>query len=297
VALAVLTPGALTTVQDAGRYHHRRFGVPQAGALDMRSFRAANALARSGPDAAVLEVTLRGPVVRFLHSTTFALTGAGFVARLGAQPCALWRAHQARAGQELDVGSCTRGVRGYLAVRGGIDVPVVLGSRSTCLLGGFGGLDGRALRAGDWLAVGDQMQASTPPAGEPPEMGGAVQLRLSPGPHAPLLRAEDWEVLTASPLRLRPDSDRMGARLDAPALQSSRPEILTIPTLPGSVQLTPGGQLIVLLNDAQTAGGYPVIATVGRDDLDQLAQARPGATVRFAYLREAFPWPEARGTG
>jgi antagonist of KipI len=288
MALAVLMPGALTTVQDAGRHHARRFGVPQAGALDMRSFRAANALAGSGPDAAVLEVTLRGPVVRFLHTTLFALTGAGFVARLGAQPCALWRAHQARAGQELDVGTCTRGVRGYLAVRGGIDVPLVLGSRSTCLRGGFGGLDGRALQAGDWLPVGDQMQATTPPVGEPPELGGAVHLRVRPGPHAALLGVEDWDVLTTSPLRLRADSDRMGARLDAPALPSSRPEIVTIPTLPGSVQLTPGGQLIVLLNDAQTTGGYPVIGTVGRDDLDQLAQARPGATVRLAYLRDAF---------
>jgi antagonist of KipI len=297
MALAVLMPGALTTVQDAGRHHARRFGVPQAGALDMRSFRAANALVGSGPGAAALEVTLRGPVVRFLHATTFALTGAGFVARLGAQPCALWRAHRARAGQQLDVGSCTRGVRGYLAVRGGIDVPLVLGSRSTCLRGGFGGLDGRALRADDWLAVGDQTQASTPPVGEPPELGGTVHLRLSPGPHAAVLGAEDWELLTTSPLRLRADSDRMGARLDAPALQSSRPEILTIPTLPGSVQLTPGGQLIVLLNDAQTAGGYPVIATVGRDDLDKLAQARPGATVLFSYLRDALPWPQARRIG
>lgn len=297
MALAVLTPGVLTTVQDAGRHHARRFGVPQAGALDMRSFHAANALAGSDPDAAVLELTLRGPVVRFLHTATFALTGAGFVARLGAQPCALWRTHRARAGQELDVGSCTRGVRGYLAIRGGIDVPPVLGSRSTCLRGGFGGLDGRALQAGDWLAVGDQTQASTPPVpGEPPELGGTVHLRLSPGPHAALLAAEDWEVLTTGPLRLRADSDRMGARLDAPPLQSSRPEILTIPTLPGSVQLTPGGQVIVLLNDAQTTGGYPVIGTVGRDDLDKLAQARPGATVRFAYLREDFPGP-ARETG
>jgi antagonist of KipI len=263
----------------------------------MGSFRSANALVGNDPDAAGLEVTLRGPVVRFLHTTTFALTGAAFIARLGAQPCALWRAHRARAGQELDVGSCNRGVRGYLAVRGGIDVPLVLGSRSTCLRGGFGGLDGRAGRAGDWLAAGDQTQASTPPVGEPPELGGTVHLRLSSGPHAALLGAGDWDLLTTSPLRLRADSDRMGARLDAPALQSPRPEILTIPTLPGSVQVTPGGQLIVLLNDAQTTGGYPVIGTVGRADLDTLAQARPGATVRFAYLREGFPWPQARETG
>jgi biotin-dependent carboxylase-like uncharacterized protein len=281
VAIAVLTPGPLTTVQDLGRFGARAWGVPQGGALDGRSFRAANALVGNAAPTAGLEFTLRGPVLRFLHATTFAITGAEFGARLGAARCPLWTEHRARAGQELDLGSCTRGVRGYLAVQGGVDVPEVLGSRSTCLRGAFGGLDGRALQAGDWLAVGGQPPAASGSGGWRPQLAGPFRLPLRRGPHAALLRPEDWSRLAAGPLTLRPDSDRMGARLDGVDLQAEQGELLTIPTLPGCVQLTRGGQVIVLLNDAQTTGGYPLIGTVPTDRLGDLAQARPGAAVYF----------------
>ncbi len=294
MALTVLTPGVLTTVQDLGRRGARRFGVPLAGALDPRSLRAANALVGNDPGAAALELTLRGPVLRFRTGTTFAITGAGFAARLDGRPRALWRAHPARPGQELDCGSCTPGLRGYLAVRGGIDVPLVLGSRSTCLRGGFGGLEGRVLREGDELKIGGAPAA--PPAEDAwrPHLGEPVRLRVRPGPHARLLSAADRTQLTTAAFRLRPDSDRMGARLEGPRLESGRPEVLTLPTLPGAVQLTPAGQVIVLLNDAQTTGGYPLVGMVVEDDLGDLAQARPGAAVYFGSVRRGGKNPPAR---
>ncbi len=281
MAIAVLTPGPLTTVQDLGRYGARAWGVPQAGALDACSFRAANALVGNAASAAGLEFTLRGPVLRFLHATSFAVTGADFDARMGAARCPLWTEQQARAGQQLDLGSCRRGVRGYLAVRGGVDVPEVLGSRSTCLRGGFGGLDGRPLQPGDWLAIGGQPPAAREANAWRPRLAGPVRLPLRRGPHAGLLRPEEWRRLTSAPLTLRHDSDRMGARLEGGDLKVAQPELLSIPTLPGSVQLTPGGQVIVLLNDAQTTGGYPLIGAVPTHRLTDLAQARPGATISF----------------
>jgi len=284
VAIAVLRPGLLTTVQDLGRRGARRFGVPLAGAVDARSLRAANALVGNDAGAAALEITLRGPVIRFIARVTFAVTGGDFPARLGGRPCAQWRMHEARPGQELDCGNCARGLRGYVAVRGGIEVPRVLGSRSTCLRGGFGGLDGRALREGDALMVGGA--PAGPPAEENwrPRLDPPVRLRLQPGPHTQLLSAKDWTQLTTAAFRLRPDSDRMGARLEGPRLESQRPEVLTLPTLPGAVQLTPAGQVIVLLNDAQTTGGYPLVGMVLDDDLGNLAQARPDVAVYFQLL-------------
>ncbi len=281
MALAVLTPGLLTTVQDLGRHGARRFGVPRAGALDAGSLRAGNALVGNGAEAAGLEATLRGPVLRFLDATTFAITGGEFEARLGPALCRLWTRQEARAGDELDMGTCRLGVRGYLAVAGGIDVPLVLGSRSTCLRGAFGGLRGGPLRAGDRLPVGRPSGAPAVASPWRPALGRPVRLRLQPGPHADLLPQGDWGLLLGADCTLRHDSDRMGARLDGPPLAAPRPEVLTLPCLPGGVQLTPGGQIIVLLNDAPTTGGYPLIGAVPTDDLARLAQARPGASVRF----------------
>jgi KipI family sensor histidine kinase inhibitor len=292
-AVEVLDPGLLTTVQDAGRDGHRRVGVSAAGPLDAPAHQAANRAAGNAPGAAALECTVGGPALSFLAPVRFAVAGAdlGAVlerADLGPWPVPLGASVLARPGNVLRFAGRRSGCRAYVALGGGIDVPEVLGSRATDLASAFGGFAGRALRAKDRLALG---RATADGATDRPGAGAAtarVTVRVVLGPQADHFDAATTARFLATPWRVGSTSDRVGCRLEGEPLPHLGPgEILSDGMVPGSIQVPPEGQPIVMMADGPTTGGYPKIATVVTADLALLAQVVPGeGAVRFEAVRK-----------
>lgn len=288
-SLEVLEGGWRTSVQDQGRPGWRRYGVTAAGALDRAALARANAAVGNPPDAAALEVTLTGPRVAFLAPCVFALAGADLGAVLErADLCLPWPvprgvAVRARPGNVLSFGARRAGCRAYLAFAGGIDVPVVLGSRSTDLTAGFGGFSGRALRTGDRLALLAPGRGATPPPAREEDAALDLTVRVHLGPQddhfGPAALWRFWETAW----HVSTTSDRVGCRLSGAALAHAGPaEIVSDGMVPGCIQVPPDGQPIVSLADGPTTGGYPKIATVVGADLPRLAQLVPGASrLRF----------------
>ena len=280
--IEVTTGGRWTTIQDRGRPGFERFGIPPGGAADWFAARVANKLVGNRPDAALLECTAAGPTLRFDVDGIVAVTGGHCAG------AAAWQSVRIARGSSLAVGTIAPGLRTYVAVRGGIDVPLVLGSRSFCQRGTFGGGYGRPLTVGDRLAIG--RMAEPEPVSEPwPEshrlpLRGPWEVRVIAGPQEDAFAGDALERLSATACRVTPEIDRMGLRLETPGLRLQPQEILTVPMTPGGIQITPSGGLIVLHVEHQTTGGYPVIATVISADLPLLAQARPGDTVRFRVV-------------
>lgn len=278
-AVEVVRAGMLTTVQDLGRRGHRASGVPLGGAADSFAARLVNALVGNPEDAAVLEFTLTGPELKFARDTVIALGGAKF----GKFP--LWQPMHAPAGATLKLGPVRRGCRGYLAIAGGFAVPPVLGSRSTYLRAELGGFEGRALRDGDRLPVSEV----TRDVGGHWHIDERVLPAYGPTPEVRVVRgaqmAEFGRGLFDGEFKVTPQSDRMGLRLHGPALtRSVSDDLLSTAVVPGTIQVPPDGQPIVLLADAQTIGGYPQAAHVISVDLPLLAQLRPGDAVRFREI-------------
>ncbi len=289
-AIEVIDGGMLTTVQDLGRYGCQRYGVPTSGALDLFALRAANRLVGNEEADAGLEVTLIGPSLKFLVPATIALTGADLGVRLDGQPLARWRSILVEAGSVLSFGDPHEGVRAYVGVAGGIDVPVVLGSRSTYTRSRLGGVDGRPLRAGDVLHIcGDRPVllggALRMPEASRPLHGSTHVLRVVLGPQDDRFSAGGIATFLGSTYTVTPQSDRMGYRLSGPAIEHLRgPDIVSDGTPFGAVQVAGDGVPIVLLADRGTAGGYTKIATVIGPDLPRLAQAAPGDAVTFVRV-------------
>lgn len=289
--IEILNTHALVTVQDLGRNGHYRQGVGRSGAMDRLALAIGNALLGNPLDAAGLEVPVQPFRLRFAADLSFAVTGADCEPTLdGTALPPDWAAH-ARAGQVLALQPARSGCRAYVSFHGGIDVPPVLGSRSTQLREGFGGLDGRMLKSGDLLraAGGD---AGLPPGGlgadrtagfvqmAPADDGIAVRV-LPAGEYSRFSNdalAKFWQ----SPWKISPQSNRTGYRLVGPELDfKATPELRSHGIVPGVIQVPPGGQPIIQLADAATMGGYAKIGTVIEADLWRLGQARPGDTVRF----------------
>jgi biotin-dependent carboxylase-like uncharacterized protein len=290
--LRVLAPGLLTTVQDGGRPGLRRLGVPSGGAADPPALRLANLLAGNPEGAAGLEITHAGPTLEVEAGTVrVALTGECAVTVDDAggrrRPGGPWSSLTLRRGDRLHLGRVTAGLRCYLAIAGGLAVAPVLGSAATDLRGGWGGLDGRALRAGDLLPLSPIRPGGGAEAGlEPPPWwppGAAV--RAVPGPQDDHFTATALERLGTAAWTVTPASDRIGLRLDGPELEHrGAAEIVSDACLPGSVQVPGSRRPIVLLVDGGTTGGYPKIATVASADIGALGRLRPGATVRFELV-------------
>jgi KipI family sensor histidine kinase inhibitor len=293
-AVEVVEPGLLTTVQDRGRFGHRRQGVPWAGAVDAPALRAANLAVGNAPGAAALECAVAGPVLRFLAPVRLAVTGGDLGAFLHREDMGPWAVPSgtvvlARPGNRLSFRGRRAGCRAYVALAGGVDVPEVLGSRATDLASGFGGLEGRALRAGDRLGTGASR-------GDPGREGGAPRgdaagrrpatLRVVLGPQDDHFTAESVERFLAGQYAVTAASDRIGCRLDGPPLEHARGgEIPSDGMVPGSVQVPPDGRPIVAMADGPTTGGYPKVATVIGADLPQLAQVVAGEdAIRFTAL-------------
>jgi antagonist of KipI len=277
--IEIIDGGRLTTIQDRGRPGLERFGIPTGGVADWFAAGVANEMVGNRPDAALLECTATGPTLRFDIDAIVAVTGGQ------AASAANWQAVRIERDSRLRVGTIAPGLRTYIGVRGGIDVPIVLGSRSFCQRGSFGGGFGRALATGDRLSVGqtvghEPILEPWPPSHRLP-LQGPWEVRVIAGPQTDAFADDALDRLTATACRVTPEIDRMGLRLETPGLRLQSREILTVPMTAGAIQVTPSGGLIVLHVDHQTSGGYPAIATVISADLALLAQARPGDTVRF----------------
>jgi KipI family sensor histidine kinase inhibitor len=297
--LRVVEPGLLTTVHDGGRHGHQRIGVPVGGAMDGELLRVANLLAGNAPGDAALEVTHSGPLLEVrAHSARIAVAGDVELTRIGVDgrstPADPWRSMVLRKGERLGIGRVHGGLRCIVAVEGGIGVEPVLGSRSTCLRSGFGGLQGRALRGGDALPLQRAYAGHHPDvrldaatlhdAGLHAHTGGeqTSPIRVVPGPQQEACTVESVEALLHTALSVSHRSDRVGLRLDGIRMQHrGPPEIISDGCAHGSVQVPGSGQPIVLLADRGTTGGYPKVATVASVDLPRLARLRPGDRLRF----------------
>ncbi len=289
--IEVIEPGLLTTVQDLGRTGLLRFGVTGGGALDQASLVLGNRLVGNPPDAAGLELTLLGPRLRFTAPGVVALTGSDVGGTLNGRPMPRWQPVRVAAGDELAFvpgqARAGGGARAYLCVAGGIDVEPVMGGRGTDLFGRFGGVEGRALKAGDRLPVGE------PSAGlgqlkrrrlvlPPPERGAGAPLRVVLGPQQDRFTEAAVETLLSEPYKVSNNADRMGLRLTGPVLEHTRgADMISEGIHLGSIQVPGDGLPIALTRARQTVGGYPKIATIIGADLDALGQLRPGDEVRF----------------
>jgi antagonist of KipI len=279
-ALSILRPGMFTTVQDTGRWGFQSRGVPVSGALDWYSHRLANRLLGNDAAMATLEVTLIGPQMQFETDTAFTVTGADFHLTLNDAPVEMNRVVEARAGAILKFGERLRGARAYLAVAGGIDVPQVLGSRSTHVLTGMGGHEGRALKTGDALRIGVKGKGEEVIAPRPLPLTAFTResrLRVIPA-HESL-----FAHLASQRFRVSPQSDRMGYRLEGASIADAPTGELISTAIPtGAIQVPPTGQPILLMNDHATTGGYAVAGAVITADLPIAGQLAPGDWVAFA---------------
>ena len=286
MSILVKTPGPLTTVQDAGRFFHQSSGIRPSGVMDTEAYEAANALVGNENGEAVLEMTFLGATLEFQSAIWFSVTGADMQAKLDGVPVERYRAVKAEAGQTLAFGMAANGCRGYLAVRGGLDVPLVMGSRSTDMSAKLGGFEGRALKAGDVLpTISDDGWTPTDLRYEIPVYESAATVRVIPGPQEEYFTAAGLETFFSAGYEISPNSDRMGLRLEGPEIESrSGTDIVSDGVVFGSIQVPSGGKPIILMADHQTAGGYAKIGTVLSLDLPKLAQARPGDTVRVQRI-------------
>ncbi|MGN6518363.1 MAG: biotin-dependent carboxyltransferase family protein [Dokdonella sp.] len=301
--IEVLRAGLLTTVQDRGRHGHAALGIGASGPMDPIALRLANALAGNAPDAAVLEIGLLGPRLRFTEAAIIAVAGAPFDAHAASTPLPAWCPVHIEAGTVLDFGHARRGAWACIAVAGGVDAPRLLGSASSDVNARLG----RApLRDGERIGVRsdgfDEALAIPAPghrrASPLRALGGfsldprawfdadpSRPIRLVPGSHAAELDAASREALLGGPFRVAADSNRVGLRLDGPRLALRAPlELVSEPVAAGTLQLPPGGQPIALMAEHPTTGGYPRIGQVAAIDLPRLAQRRPGDGVRFTAI-------------
>jgi len=277
--------GLLTTVQDRGRWGYQAMGVPVGGPMDLYSHRLANALIGNDGEAATLEVTLTGPELEFDDERTVVVTGA----RFDGVPDTPF---EVRRGERVRFGARVSGARAYVAISGGIDTPLVLGSRSTHLPSAMGGFEGRALKAGDELPLGKRGRAGAVRRRGPADAGRyervAGTVRVLPGPQRDRFTDGALDALQSAAYRIAIDSNRMGYRLEGPRLEHVRgADIISDATAAGTLQVPASGQPILLMADRQTTGGYAKIATVISADLGIAGQLAPGDEVRFAVTTAA----------
>ncbi|WP_339239259.1 biotin-dependent carboxyltransferase family protein [Paenibacillus sp. FSL R5-0517] len=310
MSVEVIRPGLLSTIQDEGRTGYRRYGIHPGGVMDTFAARAANMLVGNPRNAALLEMTMTGPELRFQESQLVSLCGGDLTATVDHLPVPLWRPVLVRAGSVMKFGPCRHGLRCYLALAGGIAAPEVMGSRSTDLKTGIGGLAGRPLRVADLLSTGEpsgeaqvwmkrmEQQVEESERGrrilapawflserERPDYYGRAVIRVMESKDSSLFSEASLGHFYAEKYVISPQSDRMGYRLQGSRLELNQPlDRLSEAVTYGTVQVPPDGQPIILMADHQTIGGYPVIAQVAQVDMPILAQARPGTRISFAQI-------------
>jgi antagonist of KipI len=291
MGIKVLKGGLLTTVQDTGRFGYRKDGIIVSGAMDMLALRVGNLLLGNQEHEAGIECTLMGPKIFFESEQLIALTGADLSPVMDNIPVKMCRPVFAKKGSVLNFGASIAGCRSYLTVFGGFDVPEILGSRSTYLRAAFGGWKGRALKAGDHIPFKEKNQAilrdfswSCDLTRIYPDLNDEV-IRVIKGPEYELFSANSRQLFFEQDFYLSNESDRMGYRLHGPVLELSNPqEMISSAVTFGTVQVTSGGDAIVLMADHQTTGGYPRIVQVITADFSKLAQLQSGQKIRFELI-------------
>ncbi len=284
----VAAPGLLTTVQDSGRFGFQQYGVPVSGAMDYYAFMASNLLVRNRTNQACLEITLLGPTLEFLNQTQIAITGADLSPTLNREEVPCWQTLNVSRGDELRFGPPRNGCRAYVSVRGGIDVPVLLGSRSTYVRGLLGGYKGRQLRTGDMIKANQQVfssetQVRMMPQNLIPTYETNPTIKVVLGPQSDFFTNKTRELFLSSTYTVTADSDRMGYRLDGPELEPKKTSPMVSDATPvGAIQVPTDGKPIIMMRDAQTTGGYPKIAVVTTPDTSRLGQVRPGNKIEFS---------------
>ena len=289
MSLEVIEVNGLATIQDTGRTGWRKFGVPTSGAMDAFALHAANLLAGNAPDCAAVEIGMGGIAFRAMRDCVVAVTGVGYALSVYIWDFPLWSSYYVRGGWTIRLDKLDSGMWAYLAVSGGVQTPPTLGSASTYLHGAFGGLDGRRLQAGDVLRSGtpsrslNNLAARTLPAEAQPAYSDNPILDVILGPQDEYFTDESVETFFSSEYLVSPASDRMGYRLEGPALTHlDKTEPLSEGMTMGAIQVPSGGQPIVMMADSPTTGGYPKIGTVVSADLPLLAQCAPGRSkIRF----------------
>ena len=280
--LEVLETGPLSTVQDGGRKGLRGFGVSEAGPVDAAAFQMANLLVGNPAEAAAIEFAYVGGRFRADRAVAVAVTGPGVSVSIDGQPAQAQATLRLEPGQELRIGPLAKGLWGYLAVNGGIATPPVLGSRATHLRFSLGGLEGRTLRAGDHLPLGDGGEIADRIATRALPEVTAAPIRVLLGPQEDFFAPDVLERFLTQAHRVSSRIDRMAAMIDGDPLPAEKGhDIVSDGTVPGSIQVPGSGQPLVLLAEGQTSGGYPKIATVIGTDLVRLAQLGPGKPFRF----------------
>ena len=287
-----VSPGFFTTIQDEGRWGYQAYGMPVAGAMDRYAYRAANLLVGNKPSAAVIEMTLLGAAFKFDKDLLIAICGADMQAKLDGVSVKNWSSFLVTKGSELKFDYAQTGCRTYMAVRGGIEVPSVLGSRSTYTRAKVGGLQGRALIQGDILAVGEDAESEARPRTLDsvyiPQYSPSISLRVLLGPQDNMFTAEAIATFFQNQYTVTDEADRMGYRLEGAKISHvSKADIISDALCLGAIQIPAHGMPIIMMADRQTTGGYAKIGTVIGPDLKKLAQAKPGDVVRFEQIEEA----------
>lgn len=287
-AFEVLEPGILTTIQDIGRYGFSQYGVPSSGALDTFSHRVANLLVGNPGSEASLEITIGGLKLKALREMVVAITGGDLSPALNGEPLEMWSTHLLLEEDIISFKKVRTGCRAYLALRGGLIVPKVMGSQSTYLSGRFGGLDGRPLRRGDILFTLDLPSSLSRlgfrfPADWIPQFEQEVLLRVIPGPQDRHFTEKGFQTFSSSIYQVTPQCDRMGVRLEGPGIErrsDAEESIISEGLIAGAIQVPGDGKPIIILTELVT-GGYTKIATIISIDLPKVAQLKPGDRVRF----------------
>jgi biotin-dependent carboxylase-like uncharacterized protein len=289
--LEVVQPGPMTTVQDLGRIGYQQFGVPTSGALDDYAFRLGNLLVGNDEGAAALEITLFGCQLRALQDTLIAIAGADLAPAINGRPAPVWESLWIKRDQLLSFSQLRKGCRSYLAVAGGLNVPEVMKSASTCVRAGIGGLNGRPLRKGDILRANTGVasaKAARIPAKYIPAYSNDLALRVILGPQDDYFTDDGISTFLNSEYTVSAQADRMGYRLEGPFIQHSSGADIVSDGIPlGAIQVPGDGLPIILLADRQTTGGYTKIANIISVDIPKVAQAKPGDRIRFQQVKGA----------
>lgn len=289
--IKIVKPGLLTLVQDRGRHGYQQFGVPVSGVMDSLSYRLSNILVGNPQTHAVLEVTMLGPEIEFLDKMVIAVTGGYLSPAVNQNAIPMWESLVVQKGDILTFGALKTGCRCYIAFSGGIDVPLIMGSRSTYTRGEIGGYKGRALKTEDQLEIADpgaspaQWQNKRVPTEYIPAYSNEIELRVTMGPQDASFTPEGIKTFLSGLYTVTNQCDRMGYRLDGEKIRHvNGGDIISDGIAMGAVQVPGHGQPIIMLADRQTTGGYTKIANVISADLPKIAQAKPGDKVRFTKV-------------
>jgi antagonist of KipI len=286
--IKILKAGLQTTVQDNGRWGYQQFGMPVAGAMDVYSLQLANKLVNNDLNEACLEVTIDGPRIEFESDTYISICGANMQAQINKASVEMFKALHVKNGDVLSFKGLISGCRTYIAFSGGIQVPKVMGSKSTYLRGKLGGFKGRELKSGDELEIGAYNNPKIKEIGsdEIPEFKDCYTARIIAGPEAEFFTLKGLETFLYTEYTLSQQCDRMGYRLSGAKIEhKSKVEIISSGIAFGTIQVPSHGEPIIMMADRQTTGGYPRIACVVSADLPYIAQLKPGDKLRFKEVK------------